>query len=299
MTGGGRVTDVSIRQRLDEVISGQQAHPERIAVVIGLVSEAFRVRGLTVTVVGGSALEIHAPGAYGHFRHRSRHRARDRQAIDDVFSTLGFARRARHWVRVDLFIDVVGSSMSDPVETLDLGDLQVRVICKEVALADRIIGFKWWRYTEYELVDHFAEELAPAEVADALMQIRHDADDAHPQLVRVAPADPDPSADDVASSEPWLGEAPIVAARSCSRSQTCTSLKRDGAVFVCGIASPGKQDAKRARRLRASAELAGFSPCPSLTLWAWGKCVAHGTAKAYERVRVVSPLSRRRHRTFR
>jgi hypothetical protein len=41
--------------------------------------------------------------------------------------------------------------MEDPTETVRVGQSTLRVIRKEIALADRIIGFKHWRVTAYAL----------------------------------------------------------------------------------------------------------------------------------------------------
>lgn len=143
------MTDDAIRQQLGMLVRQQQPHAERIAIAVGLISEAFRHRGVEVTVVGGSALELHAPGVYATLDIDLVVEGASRAVLASTLSALGFERRGRHWVRGDLFIDVVGQWMPDPVEVLDLGDLQVRVLRREVALADRIIGFKWWRYGEY------------------------------------------------------------------------------------------------------------------------------------------------------
>ena len=49
----------------------------------------------------------------------------------------------------ELFVEVPGNWMSDPVDVVDVGALQLRVVRREVVLADRIIGFKHWRTTAY------------------------------------------------------------------------------------------------------------------------------------------------------
>jgi hypothetical protein len=143
------VTDDAIRNQLDALLEREQAHAERIAIVVGLLSEAFGAKGLQATVVDGSALELHAPGVYATLDIDLVVEGGSWPMIEGALTGLGFERRGRQWVRGNVFIDVVGRSMSDPVEVLTLGDLRVRVISKEVALADRIIGFKWWRYSEY------------------------------------------------------------------------------------------------------------------------------------------------------
>lgn len=49
----------------------------------------------------------------------------------------------------ELFVEVPGNGMSDPVETVSVGPLQLRVPRREIVLADRIIGIKHWRTTAH------------------------------------------------------------------------------------------------------------------------------------------------------
>jgi len=58
-------------------------------------------------------------------------------------------RRGRHWVLGELFVEVPGNWMSDPVDVVQVGPLSLRVVRAEIVLADRIIGFKHWRTTAY------------------------------------------------------------------------------------------------------------------------------------------------------
>ena len=134
------MTDDAVRQQLDALLGEEQPHAERIAIAVGLLSEAFRRRGLEATVVGGSALKLHAPGVYATLDIDLVVEGASRAIVASTLEALGFEGRGRHWVRGELFIAVVGHEMPDPVEVLDLGDLKVRVVRREVALADRIMG---------------------------------------------------------------------------------------------------------------------------------------------------------------
>ncbi len=40
------------------------AHAEQVAAVAGVLHEAFEPEGFSATLVGGAAIEIHAPGIY-------------------------------------------------------------------------------------------------------------------------------------------------------------------------------------------------------------------------------------------
>jgi hypothetical protein len=49
---------------IDERLRLPERHPERIAIICAILSEAFRRRGMRVTLVGGGAIEFHLPDAY-------------------------------------------------------------------------------------------------------------------------------------------------------------------------------------------------------------------------------------------
>lgn len=53
-----------IKRALDEWLGQPRPHHEWLAGAIAYISEAFRRRGLEVVLVGGGAIELHAPGAY-------------------------------------------------------------------------------------------------------------------------------------------------------------------------------------------------------------------------------------------
>ena len=58
-------------------------------------------------------------------------------------------RRGRHWTFGELFVEVPGNWMSDPVDVVAVGPLTLRVVRREVVLADRIVGFLHWQVTAY------------------------------------------------------------------------------------------------------------------------------------------------------
>ena len=143
-------------------------HAQQVAQIAAVLHEAFTKVGLRCTVVGGSAIEIHAPGVY---------KSGDIDVVIDavcaanlearireVFEGLGFARQGRHWVQGDLFVEVPSHDLSDPSEVVRVGDALLRVVTKEVVLADRIVGFKHWNETGYgvqaiDMLAAFGDEL--------------------------------------------------------------------------------------------------------------------------------------------
>jgi hypothetical protein len=128
------------------------ARVRRSARATSIVIDAFDRRGLRATLVGGAAIEFHAPAAYAtddvdlvieqHFVPTFR------ADIEAVFGARGFTRPGRHWVREGMFVEVPGV-WGDPVEEYQIGSHRLRVVRPEVVLADRIVGFRHWRYTGY------------------------------------------------------------------------------------------------------------------------------------------------------
>lgn len=143
------MTPTELRALLDRTLAGEASHVEKLTVSGAVISEVLRQRGMEATLVGGAAIEFHAPGVYATSDLDFVVEGRARAELDDALTEFGFLRRGRHWVRGDLFVEVPGNWMSDPVEVVAVGPLQLRVVRCEVVLADRIIGFKHWRTTAY------------------------------------------------------------------------------------------------------------------------------------------------------
>lgn len=129
-------------------------HARQVAMVTAILSEAFEQNGLRCTLVGGSAIEVFAPGILksGDIdlvieSTDGPPTARDR--LDPVFADLGFKKAGRHWVRDWLFVEVPSLEMVDPADVLNVGPFQLRVVAKELLLAERISGFVHWKQTAY------------------------------------------------------------------------------------------------------------------------------------------------------
>src|SRR5258708_37961066 len=128
-------------------------HARQVGMVASIISQAFEAEGLRCTLVGGSAIEIYAPGILKSgdidlVIEESRGASR-RERLDPVFAALGFEEQGRHWKRRDLFVEVPSQFLEDPAELIRVGHFPINVIVKEVLLADRVIGFKQWRQTRY------------------------------------------------------------------------------------------------------------------------------------------------------
>jgi hypothetical protein len=145
-----------LRNRFAEVLAPgladePVAHARQVAEVAGILHAALTGRGLVPTLVGGSAIEIHAPGIYmSGDLDLVIEGARDMVAVrDELFLALGLSRVGRHWRRGDLFVETVPGPVAGPVEEVEVAGATFRVVRKEVPLRDRLVGFKHWRHTAY------------------------------------------------------------------------------------------------------------------------------------------------------
>ena len=143
------MTPEQARSLIDEVMSSDRPHVEKMTLAAASLSEMLRDRGMEATLVGGGAIEFYAPGVYTTSDLDLIVEGRSREELDSALREAGFSRRGRHWVRGELFVEVPGSVMADPVETIEAAGMRLRVARREVVLADRIVGFKHWRVTGY------------------------------------------------------------------------------------------------------------------------------------------------------
>ena len=171
-------------------------HARQVAMVASMISQGFEREGFRCTLVGGSAIEIYAPGilksgdidlVIEDLRGR-----RTRERLDPVFEALGFVKEGRHWRRDDLFVEVPGLLLEDPSELLRVGSFPINVIAKETLLVDRVVGFKEWRQTSYgqqaiDMIAAFGDDLRMDRLGPNLA--REGADDAFNALASLAQAD--------------------------------------------------------------------------------------------------------------
>ncbi len=195
-----------LRAELQDVLSDGLSddaieHATQVARIAGLLHSAFAPAGFTVTLVGGSAVEIHAPGIYRSgdldvVMERGRQKSARR---DQIFHDLGFARVGRHWRHGDdLFVELVPGPVAGPAEDVRIGDAEFRVVKKEVVLRDRLVGFKHWKHTAYgqqaiDMLAAFGDELDMSWLGPELQ--REDAVDALRALRDLASSD-EPVTDD-------------------------------------------------------------------------------------------------------
>lgn len=154
----GAESYLELRHALDLLLAAGMAedsvdHARQVAMIASIIGDAFQAAGMRVTLVGGSAIEVYAPGIFKSgdidLVIESLSGASHRAQLDSVFADLGFEKFGRHWKRADLFVEVPSQSMEDPSEVVRVGHFPLRIVSKEILLADRVVGFKHWRHTAY------------------------------------------------------------------------------------------------------------------------------------------------------
>lgn len=146
MSSAPPLANDDLRAALEEAWNSGREHVERMTVAAAIISTALDRSGMRATLVGGGALEFHVPDAYRTSDLDFVVERGTRETINDVFLSLGLRRNGRHWVRDDLFVEVPGNYMDEPVDEMQVGPFTFRVITKEALLAESIVGFRQWKY---------------------------------------------------------------------------------------------------------------------------------------------------------
>jgi len=116
-----------------------------------IVSAALERAGMEATVVGGSAIEFYAPESYSTGDVDLVVDRATREKLAEVFGALGMTPRDRHWFIGDLFFEVPSFRMEDPAQSYAVGPFTLRVVAREIVLAERIVGYRYWKYWGYGL----------------------------------------------------------------------------------------------------------------------------------------------------
>src|SRR5262249_10360871 len=122
------MTTEELRHALEKAWESERPHVERLTLATAGLQTALREAGMEATLVGGGAVEFHTPDAYITHDIDLVVERRTREAIDEVFSALGLARRGRHWVRGDLFVEEPGNHLSEPADEFPVGPYTLRVV---------------------------------------------------------------------------------------------------------------------------------------------------------------------------
>ncbi|HUF29799.1 MAG TPA: hypothetical protein VMM77_03975, partial [Gemmatimonadaceae bacterium] len=91
---------LAFRARLEMILAAglaenPLAHAEQVAEIAGVLHDAFEPEGYAATLVGGSAIEIHAPGIYvsGDLDYVIERVQQGTKEVSEVFEALGFKKR--------------------------------------------------------------------------------------------------------------------------------------------------------------------------------------------------------------
>lgn len=126
-------------------------HGHRLIWCAAIVATALQKAGIQATMVGGSAIEFHAPAVYTTGDIDFVVNAGLLETLAPVMQALGFARKSTHSWALDesLWVDFPGDELEVPVETHAIGPYQLRVLPKEIAVGYRVVGFRYWKTWAY------------------------------------------------------------------------------------------------------------------------------------------------------
>lgn len=121
------------------------------AYFIGLLTKEFKKRGgKEPIVVGGLAVEIYTQGSYttGDIDIKAQG-----ELLASILKEWGFKKTGRTWFNeeLDIYIDWLGSSLDEGEEayeklnTVLIGELEIKVISIEDLIIDRLNAYKWWK----------------------------------------------------------------------------------------------------------------------------------------------------------
>ncbi|MDQ3556417.1 MAG: hypothetical protein M3409_06530 [Gemmatimonadota bacterium] len=139
-----------LRGELDEILTDQTLRQpgqdgRLLALACAVISEALDRHGMRAILVGGGAIEFHAPGAYAtedvDLVVESRTGPPERRRLHEAFAALGFGASGRHWSRDGFFVEVPGNRLEDPFGEYAVGPYTLRVVNKEVVLVGRLVEF--------------------------------------------------------------------------------------------------------------------------------------------------------------
>jgi hypothetical protein len=139
-------TENPLAQELRKAWYSDRPHRHRLILSAAVIATALQKEGMRATLVGGGAIELHAPGIYQTSDIDLVVEGRSRVEFGAVFESLGLKKKARHWVMDDLYVEVPSLDMEHPTDSLQVGPYELRVVKKEWLLGERLAGFRHWKY---------------------------------------------------------------------------------------------------------------------------------------------------------
>lgn len=135
-----------LRAELDGVLDDRGgAHVERLTYCAAVLCPALESAGMRPALVGGAAIEFYLPDAYATSDLDFVVERATPDALDRVFTALGFRRTGRHWTRSDLFVEVPGLWIDEATREVPIGRHRLRVVTVEPLIGERIVGFRYWK----------------------------------------------------------------------------------------------------------------------------------------------------------
>jgi hypothetical protein len=161
--------------------------PERTAAIAQWLQALYPEDNIPI-LVGGSAVELYTGGAYttgdldfvGHVP----------PVVGKAMMDAGFTRHGRNWIHegAKIFLEFPSSSLGENERKaiLDVGRFQIRIVCPEDLLVDRLAAWKHWvspvdgvnslllyrAQSKFFDEDHLEKRAIAEDVQDALEAVR-------------------------------------------------------------------------------------------------------------------------------
>ncbi|HEX8210940.1 MAG TPA: hypothetical protein VF584_12255 [Longimicrobium sp.] len=183
------MTDTELAQALHDAWHSDREHVERIVLAAAVIATALERAGMQATLVGGAAIEFHAPSAYATADLDFVVEGRNRAAVNEVLTALGMRQQGRHWVRGDLFVEVPSSLPERAGGHVPDRSVHLARDPQRIRTRGSHIGYRWWRYAGYglqalDMIDAFSSELDEAALRAHLR--KEGAEDTYDLLRRVS-----------------------------------------------------------------------------------------------------------------
>jgi hypothetical protein len=150
-------------EQILDIIKSTESPLKRQLLMVALITRLLEEKGKDPPIIiGDSALSYYSREVY--FTADIDLAYADREALDAVLPSIGFAKRGRYWVNegLKMAIEAPASILvgeESPIELVDLGEgLHCRIIGIEDLLIDRLNACKHWKSeTDCEMVELLAK----------------------------------------------------------------------------------------------------------------------------------------------
>jgi len=124
---------------------------KRRLVLVGMLTEELKKKGVKPILVGGNALELYSLGGYATADVDIV--CIDSKAVGDFLNKLGFRKEGRFWINeeLDIAIEVPDTTLAgdmERVEVFEVEGYEIYVIGKEDLIVDRLNACVFWESKE-------------------------------------------------------------------------------------------------------------------------------------------------------